>query len=78
MYYPDLTSIAVVEDLPMPEFNLRIHCIFERLGWENGYFGEEEDEPEIEMKPAGNVALIELLARMQLKKKAEAEAEENK
>ena len=71
MYYPDLTSISVVDDLPMPEFNLRMHCIMERVGWENGYFGGEEIEPEIEMKPTGKKSLIEVLANMQMKKIAE-------
>ena len=36
MYYPDLRSLDDVDDLPMPEFNLRIHCIVERVRWERG------------------------------------------
>ena len=32
MFYPDLTSLAQVNDLPMSEFNLRVQCVRERLG----------------------------------------------
>ena len=65
MYYPDLTSIAAVEDLPMPEFNLRMHCIFERLEWDRGYFAGDDLEAEIEMKPVKGKSLSEVCDQMQ-------------
>jgi len=74
MYYHDLTSIQVVDDLPMPEFNLRMHCVMERVGWGLGYFGgtaETESEPKPEMRPVGKKSLIEVLQKMQMKKIAE-------
>ena len=77
MRYPDLSSLAVVGELPMPEFNLRVHCIVQHLEWENGIFGgKTEVEPEMEMKPTGKKSLVEVLAQIQRKKIAEAE--ENK
>jgi hypothetical protein len=51
MSYPDLRSLADVDALPMPEFNLRVHCLIERIKWAAGIFGEPE--PKEERKPAG-------------------------
>jgi hypothetical protein len=67
MYYPDLGSLHEVDALPMPEFNLRMHCITERLGWEQGRFVETAPE----MKPVGKKRLIEVLAEMKQKQIAE-------
>ena len=71
MFYPDLDSLQAVDDLPMPEFNLRIHCVKERLGWERGGFAEDEFEPEVEMKPMGKKTLLEVLAQIKQKQLAE-------
>ena len=67
MYYPDLGSLYEVDGLPMPEFNLRMHCITERLGWEQGCSAETEPE----MKPVGKKRLIEVLATLKQKQIAE-------
>jgi hypothetical protein len=67
MYYPDLGSLQEVDDLPMPEFNLRMHCIDLRLKWEQGSFSEAEPE----MKPVGKKSLLEVLAQMKQEKLAE-------
>jgi hypothetical protein len=67
MYYPDLGSLHEVNGLPMPEFNLRMHCITERLKWEQGSFSETEPE----MKPVGKKRLIEVLATLKQKQIAE-------
>lgn len=70
MFYPDLRSLDDVDDLPMPEFNLRVHCIVHRMKLSNpmlGFDGESKGaSPEAPKRP-----LIEVLAEMKRKKLTE-------
>lgn len=68
MYYPDLRSLADVDNLPMPEFHLRFHCITERIRWERGSFGAEPAEP---TQPVPKRRLIEVLAALKQRRLAE-------
>lgn len=49
MYYPDLRSLEDVDNLPIPEFNLRLHCVVERIRFEQGpnlgLLSPTEDKP---------------------------------
>ena len=81
MYYSDLRSLDDVNNLSMPELNLRLHCLDERIQWETGAGSigdvfDPEPESEPEMKPMGKKQLIDVLAEIKQHQLAE-EAKRN-
>jgi len=64
MYFPDLRSIDDVEALPMPEFNLRVECLTDRIRWERGLGIEVPQEP---MKPVRRGEITQVLAQLMAK-----------
>ena len=70
MFYPDLRSLDDVDALPMPEFNLRVECIADRIRWERGipaHIPAEATQPITKRK------LIDVLAELQSKRNAEGD-----
>jgi len=70
MYFRDLRSLADVDALPLPEFNLRRECVLDRIRWERPI---PLDIPSQPMQPITKRKLIDVLAELQSKRNAEGD-----